>query len=133
MHMMHVRVQEKECAPFGHRMPVLGRFAGCHRTSGADSGPVRRTSSAGSLDAAGRRFPTVLITVGCRFAGCRATDCRRYAAQRRMPTVNSRKYRSPSDAGPPVATGTDHRRMPSQSGCFVPPVRFWFVKTFTCG
>ena len=91
---------------FGHRMPVPGRFAGCHRTSNAGSGPVCQMPSdvgcrfwAGSSDtrppvAAGtdhrrmpdRRLPPIPITVGCRAAGCR-------------------RYRSPSDAEPPVATG----------------------------
>ena len=139
----------------GRRLPVPGRFVECRRTSDVGSPPdvgcrlrpVCRMPSdvgcrfrAGSPDAAGRRMPV-----------------RRYTAGRRMPAAGCHRYRSLSDAGPPVATGTHHRRMPghrsppvpvtvgcratgpirrrrrSGAGCFVPPVRFWFVKTFTCG
>ena len=122
---------------FGHPMPVPGRFAGCHRTSGAGSWPVRRMAS----------------DVGCRVAGMpldlgspvaagtppNATSCRRYQSAseaeppiasgtnrrrisgRRSPPIpitggcraaDRRRYRSPSDAGPPVATGPIHQAPP---------------------
>ena len=137
MHIMHVRVQKKNVChlalmcymwylpslykfyKFGHRMPVSGRFAGCHRTSDAGSGRFagcHRTSVAGSGPV--RRMPP---DVGCRFAGtppdvgCRppaATDtdhCR--MPDRQLPPIpitvgcqaaSHHRYRSPSDAGPPV-------------------------------
>ena len=165
---------------FGHRMPVPGRFAGCHRTSDAGSGrfagchrtsvagsgPVRRMPpDVGCRFTAGRRIPAPVglpdaigrrVPVPGRFAG-RRMPVRRYTAGRRMPAAGCHRYRSLSDAGPPVATDTHHRRMPgrrsppvpvtvecqatgpvrqrrrSDAGCFVPPVQFWFVKTFTCG
>ena len=163
---------------FGHRMPVPGRFAGCHRTSDAGSGrfagchrtPVCRMSSdAGSSNTAGRRFtagrrmpapaglPDAIehrepVPAGSPDAAGRRMPVRRYTAGRRMPSAGCHRYRSLSDAGPPVATGTHHRRMPgrrsppvpvtigcratgpvrrrrrSGAGCFVPPVQFWFVK-----
>ena len=92
---------------FGHPMPVPGRFAGCHRTSGAGSGPVRR-----------------------RYAECRVADCRRYAVGRRMPghrlppvpitfgcrTAGCCRYRSPSDAGPPIAIGPVPNALCHRSG-----------------
>ena len=37
-----------------------------------------------------------------RFVGCR------------MPAAGCHRYRSPSDAGPPVVAGTGHRRMPGR-------------------
>ena len=182
MHIMHVRVQKKNVChlalmcymwylpslykfyKFGHRMPVPGRFAGCHRTSDAGSGrfagchrtsvagsgPVRRMppdvgcrftagrrmpAPAGLPDAIGRRVP-----VPGRFAGCRRTSDagspvhrRTSDAGRRLPpvpitvgcrTAGCHRYPSPSDAGPPVTTGTGHRRMPGhRSGSSAPPVR----------
>ena len=168
MHIMHVRVQKKNVChlalmcymwylpslykfyKFGHRMPVPGRFAGCHRTSDAGSGrfagchrtsvagsgPVRRMppdvgcrftagrrmpAPAGLPDAIGHREP---VPAGSPDAAGRRMPVRRYTAGRRMPAAGCHRYRSLSDAGPPVATGTHHRRMPGhRSGSSAPPVR----------
>ena len=51
----------------GHRMPVPGRFPGCHRTSDASSKPVRR------MPPVRRRTSDVgppIATVGRRMSGC---------------------------------------------------------------
>ena len=141
---------------FGHRMPVPGRFAGCHRTSDAGSGRFagcHRTSVAGSGPV--RRIPPDVGSppdVGCRLQPvCRMPSdirsrfrpvrqmppvrwmpVRRYTAGRRMPSAGCHRNRSLSDSGPPVATGTHHRRMPAtghhrmpghRSGSSAPPVR----------
>ena len=124
MHIMHVRVQKKNVChlalmcymwylpslynfyKFGHRMPVPGRFAGCHRTSDAGSGRFagcHRTSGAGSGPVC--RMPP---DVECRFragspdAAERRMPVRRYTAGRRMPAAGCHRYPSPSDAEPPV-------------------------------
>ena len=144
---------------FGHRMPVPGRFAGCHRTSDAGSGRFagcHRTSVAGSGPV--RRIPP---DVGCRLQPvCRMPSdirsrfrpvrqmppvrwmpVRRYTnrtsdAIRRLPpepitigfrTAGCHRYPSPSDAGPPVTTGTSHHRMPGHRSSF------GLSKTFTWG
>ena len=92
------------------------RFAGCHRTSGAGSGrfagchPPAATGT-DHCRMPDRRLPPVPITVGCRAAG-------------------HHRYRSPSDAGPPVrfvgAAGPMPDALCHQSN-------FGLSKTFTCG
>ena len=125
MHIMHVRVQKKNVChlalmcymwylpslykfyKFGHRMPVPGRFAGCHRTSDAGSGRFagcHRTSVAGSGPV--RRMPP---DVGCRF-----TAGRRMPAPAGLPDAIGRRV--PVPAGSPV-----HRRT-SDAGRRLPPV-----------
>ena len=48
----------------GRRMPSMGRFAGCCRSSDVEPPIHRRTSDAG------RRFPPVPITIECQAADC---------------------------------------------------------------
>ena len=129
---------------FGHRMPVPGRFAGCHRTSDAGSGRFagcHRTSVAGSGPV--RRMPP---DVGCRFTagrrmpapaglpdaiGRRVPVPGRFAGCRRTSDAGSPVHRRTSDAGrrlPPVpitvgcrTAGCHRYPSPSDAG---PPVRF---------
>ena len=103
---------------FGHRMPVPGRFAGCHRTSDAGSGRFagcHRTSVAGSGPV--RRMPP---DVGCRF-----TAGRRMPAPAGLPDAIGHQEPVPAgspdaasslDAGSPVHRRTSDaiRRLPPE-------------------
>ena len=123
------------------RLPVPGRFVECRRTSDVDSPP-----DVGCRLQLVYRMPS---GIGSRFrAGSPNADSpnaagRRMPVHRRTSDAGCHQYRSPSDVGrrsPPVpvtvgcrATNPVHRRHRSGAGCFVPPIQFWFVKTFTCG
>ena len=97
---------------------VSCRFrAGSSNTAGRRFTAGRRMPApAGLPDAIGHREP---VPAGSPDAAGHRMPVHRYTARRRMPAAGCHQYRSLSDAGPPVATGTHHRRMPGRRS---PPV-----------